>query len=440
MLVIAAALALLVIGVAVTLGSTQWVPRLAYLIVGLMFLDLSPVSTAAGSNLRLYQPLSLLLVAAPAARHFGAVKRGPLVKWLVAFSIGVAVSLEWTVSWTDTIGVTLGQLFLMYLFVIYGSLLHRRIITPSGVLSALRIGATTTSAVALLQFVLAYLGLQWQIFDVAGIPWHRPSGLMREPDWAGLAAAIGLIFQVLREKGARGRRRGLAICALVVLLTAVRAVFASFAVVGIVSFLSGRKATRLSRFLFPVGFLLVCGLFVVGVVNPSALARFTPNTILSSTGDGGSANSRLGIIHLVQDHVNLFGHGAGSLAYESTLSSNAIRYAGGGSLNAGRGSTNLFYSSLWDLGIVGLVLMVCLVLSWLRVARRASLSYPAIMPVTVLILVDFQFNNGLRFGFVWLLMAVASWVSGESYFGAKAAKGRLRGQVGATRAGTPAAP
>jgi hypothetical protein len=193
----------------------------------------------------------------------------------------------------------------------------------------------------------------------------------------------------------------------------VRAVLLALAVLFICSLAMRHQAAlrRLLYWLVPTTGVLVV---LVLALYPLALARLSPSVLMGKNVDNGAYNSRLGIVSLIEDRGPerpWLGHGAGSLAYEAALPANMVRYAGGGDLNAGRGSANLFLTSFWDLGWIGTLVMAGLVVTWLWSTHRVRASEPALFALAVLLLVDFQANNGVRFGFVWVLMAVSSWVA-----------------------------
>ena len=76
-------------------------------------------------------------------------------------------------------------------------------------------------------------------------------------------------------------------------------------------------------------------------------------------------------------------------------------------MNSGRGSTNFFIGYAFDFGLVGLVLGPALLamIGWLAL-RIAPQDLGLAAFLTTLFAVDFQFNNGFRFGFVHVLLAV----------------------------------
>lgn len=407
----------LLTGVAVLVNSPQVITPVAYATVGLLFVDISPVAIG-GSAVRLYQPLSVMILAgalvAPKAKMGAGV--GPAFKWLFVFTAMVAASYAWTISPQDTIVVAAGQAYLLFLFCVVCMLLNRGHVTLAGLQTALWAGALVTSVFAVGQFFGGFAGLTWQLQRVTGIPWARPAGLMLEPDWAAVAAGIGFMLALYRPMGSKYRALSLCVFALVLIVTGVRAVWLAAAVVCVLLLFAPKYRGKV----FKAGLvaLSVVGLvaFFVNGYYPNMLSdafgRLDPANLFDSKADGGALDSRLGVLELISDQggINaLLGHGAGSLAHATSLNINAVRYVGGGELNAGRGSANLLATSYWDIGQVGVVVVAMLILSWFFSAWKIRRSVPVMLPLAIFLIVDFQANNGIRFGFVWVLLAIASW-------------------------------
>ena len=90
-------------------------------------------------------------------------------------------------------------------------------------------------------------------------------------------------------------------------------------------------------------------------------------------------------------------------------------YIYGGELNAGKGNANLFLTVLFDTGIVGLAIFLLILgrIVWmiLSVYHKSSFIPLGFLAASLFILVDFNFNNGFRMGFVWFHAALIT-----SYF------------------------
>ena len=390
--------------------------------IALTFLDVSPISYG-GSFVRIYQFASLLLPFCLISSADGARqnKISPMVGlFLLLNTLLVVLSLEWTISRRDTIHVSLGQCYLLILLGLVVILLARNVITVERTLAALLVGCTICSLTAMVQFGLSLIGVERGVLHVVGIPWARPSGLMLEPDWSGLVAGMGFLLATLgpRPTVARRRRWGsiaFAVAAVinvgVIGLTAVRSVAVALIVTAVgLSLMRGvpRQVRKTSAGILLV---LVLGGAALFILAPSTAARYDPRHITEGVVDQGAANSRLGSLRLIQDQGpdRLWrGHGAGSINYASSLPENALKYGGGGVLNGGHGSTNLFATNFYDLGLPGLTTMFIAVMAWLWKSFKIRVRQPILLALSLFLVTAFQLTNGFRFGFVWILLAVAS--------------------------------
>jgi hypothetical protein len=236
---------------------------------------------------------------------------------------------------------------------------------------------------------------------------------MTEPDWEGLAAGFGLFAAYLRRPGpdflTRFRTAALVINATGLLLSGARAAWIA-ALVTLVVFLLRRSDVRAQvRRLAPVFVVAIVGLGLFAFNDPSALSRLSPSSVLSGAGAGdqGSTHSRLGVISYVVHSIPnspVIGFGAGSLAAASQSASASLEYGGGGQLNSGHGNANLEFTFLWDGGLILLIPLLAALVVWLRTAAHLRL-HPGLFAVCLLSLLDFQFNNGIRLAFVWVLFA-----------------------------------
>jgi hypothetical protein len=351
--------------------------------VVLSFIDVLHVQVA-GVDLRVYYPLTLMLVVAnlpEVLRELGGTRVG---RALSLFTVITAATLLWSISHSNTESVVVGQLYLLLLFATFAAEFRRGTLVPTDVLRWIGWGASLSSVAAILEFVASYGGSHVQIFNVVGIPWHRPAGLMTEPDWAGLVAAVGAVAVYYGPQAARLRRTCLAANLMVVLLTGVRDVWLSSLILVVILAVTSRASRRAIKKLVPLLVVAVIGVGVYGLHDPHALSRLDPNAVLSASGagDSGSTHSREAVISFVTANIGprlLQGNGAGSLGYETQLPSVQAEYGGavGTALNTGHGSTNLLITTLWDSGVVGLLSILLLIkrLSW-HVAPTEKSKHP----------------------------------------------------------------
>jgi hypothetical protein len=383
--------------------------------------DLSPLSVE-GSVVRLYQ-LSVVLALVVVLRRRPEILRGlrgmarlpmSVLTIIVALTVLTPMSLLWTISPRDTLVSTVGQLSATALFLVFAATVSAGLLQVREVLTAVWAMASLSSLLACTQFLVT-VTTPWELAASggSGVTWPRPEGLMTEAVWAALVATTGLAlaFVVCRQHPRLGSLSLVPHIATLVLVSS-RAVILGTAVGALVcTVLVWRRHATPLRLVAVTGMVLM-GVLALAVASPALLARFDPRLVLGgqSGADGGSAQSRSAVYRLVADELPArlpLGAGAGSLNKLTTDPAVRARYIGGGDLNAGRGSTNFFLGNTFDFGYLGAVLSVALVVVvgalTIRTARR---DHGLSVFLATLYLVDFQFNNGFRFGFVHVLLGV----------------------------------
>ena len=383
--------------------------------------DLSPLSVS-GSVVRLYQ-LSAVLVLVVVLRRWKGLLAGlqsldrlglSVVGVLLALTVLTPLSLLWTISAKDTLVSTVGQVSATGVFLLMAAAVTSGLVRARDVLTVVWAMATAGSLWACTQWLLTVV-TTWELADAggSGVAWPRPEGLMTEAVWAALVAATGLALAfVVRREHPRLALASMAVHLGTIALVSSRAVLLGIAVgcVAAGAIAWRRHATPLR--LVGLGATGLVGVLVLAFAAPSVLARFDPRLIIGgkSGADGGSAQSRAMVYDLVADELPPrlpLGGGAGSLNKLVTDPEVRDRYANGGQLNSGRGSTNFFVGYTFDFGYLGALLSVALVIlvGALGVsAARRDRGLSAFL--AALFLVDFQFNNGFRFGFVHALLGV----------------------------------
>ena len=82
-------------------------------------------------------------------------------------------------------------------------------------------------------------------------------------------------------------------------------------------------------------------------------------------------------------------------------------YSGGGQLNTGRATTNVFLGQLASVGIVGTIpFAVWFVQGIARGLKNPN--GPILGAILLLCAVDFEFNSGIGYGFFWIFMGLAA--------------------------------
>lgn len=391
------------------------------LIAAFTVCDLSPLSVS-GSVIRLYQ-LSLGLVLVVAVRRRAELWSGLLglgrlpgavLAIVLALTVLTPLSFLWTISPTDTVVSSAGQLIATGLLVVAAASVAAGLVTARGMATAVWAMAGLSSCVAVLQFVVTVLTpLDLAVAGGSGVPWPRPDGLMTEAVWAALVAATGLALSAVgRRSYPRAAAAAVGVHVVVLVLTGSRAVLLGMLVGGVVwAMVAGRRHVTPAR-AGAVAAVAVTGLLVLAVAAPGFLARYDPRTVIDmrEAADGGSAASRTAVYELVADELpERLPLGAGAGALNKLTSDPAVRdtYADGGELNTGRGTTNIFLGLVFDFGFLGAALSVALALLVPALALSLPTGERGISAfLAFLYLVDFQFNNGFRFGFVNVLLGV----------------------------------
>jgi O-antigen ligase len=140
--------------------------------------------------------------------------------------------------------------------------------------------------------------------------------------------------------------------------------------------------------------------------------RINPSTTLET--DNGAADSRMGSIRMMLYYIDIHpwvGNGVGGMGYLSSNKNITSKFADG-EMNTGRGNANLILSSLFDSGIIGTICLIFFIISYAKeLFRRYSKSEDVIILAFSIsfigLLVDFMFNNGIRYSFVWLIFALS---------------------------------
>ncbi|MGV2623094.1 UNVERIFIED_CONTAM: O-antigen ligase family protein [Halobacillus marinus] len=400
------------------------VDRFLLLIALCIFIDRSFLSVG-GSYIRIYQVLFLFLTlkfALEMVYQKREVYHTPLFLlinlWVGSYFLSYFHVLNYTDFWT----VVIGQLFLNLFFflsvqVIYdkGEPFFQKIVKYS-ILSGVIV-----AAVGLLQMAGFFVGLDIGIshYEHIGIP--RPSSFAHEPDWYGLfcgyAAAWLLVLYLYNHTALFSQwfiRISLVLTCLGVLVSMARAAILALAVAGLFLFFvtKGKRLVRFTILTAIGGMILAGGVFVTHPeIGTSVYQRMNPLTSLET--DSGAADSRVASIQMMVDHIVLHpivGNGSGGMAELSQMQEMRDKYIHGGELNEGKGNANIFLTVLFDTGVIGLVIFL-LIIGRLVQMMREMYSKQDFIPLglaaaSVVILVDFNFNNGFRMGFVWFHLAM----------------------------------
>lgn len=183
---------------------------------------------------------------------------------------------------------------------------------------------------------------------------------------------------------------------------------------------SGKIGSKMRRRIVRLIILAIPLVFIAGLImsytSPELFIKLATrlNVKLWTTNDGGATGSRTAAINVMLYYFKqhpFTGNGVGGMGEIS--SNNALLKMLGYDyqINAGRGSANIFITNLFDVGIIGTAFLVAffgtVFKKGIDVYRKTG-NYKLLTYIVVLIglLVDFQFNNGLRQAYVWIILGI----------------------------------
>ncbi|QWC83870.1 O-antigen ligase family protein [Nocardioidaceae bacterium] len=397
-------------------------PKLLIVSVALVPLDALGVDVA-GQQIRLY----MLFAAAGIFLHWMKIFRGgrsnvsrqPVI-WLGLLTIMSLASAGWSEARDVTLVVAFGQIFLFVWMLVTISCfadLKRARLPYLALLTGLQISVS----ISCMQVLLSLGGYDFGVWRNVGIPWARPTGLTAEPVWAALNASILFLMMSFSSQHLRRRRVWVLLSLFVLVMTfsraAIVATLVAYFAAMLFSFFTSKNEEQfrrnIARLLLATVTLFSAIVVAYPFVPESIKSRFALILQLSnpsSLADGGSYASRNGIQRYVFDNWSdsaWVGHGVGSLEPVSQDPSVRQLYAGGGELNSGAGSTNFFFTHLYDLGLIGLAFSILFALSLFvaAVALRGAGTVP--FAITMSLVVQFSASNGFRLGVAWIAVAVA---------------------------------
>ncbi len=394
-----------------------------------IFIDRSFI-TFQGSYIRIFQILFLALFLKFTIEFL--LSRRELFKtplfilinlWVFSyfFSIGHLISVG------DFWESVVGQLFLnLFYFISVQCIYNKGLDFFDKVLKYTLISGIFVTAVGILQWIGFFLGIEIGLshYEEIGIP--RPSSFAHEPDWYGLFAGYTAVWFVVMYLSRETRlfsplfiMIGMFMSFIGVFISMARASILSLAVAVLFIFLITKNMRAIKLFASSAIILIIAAImhFVLDqAIFMKVYDRFHPSTSLET--DQGAADSRFASIQLMLDYIPkhpIVGNGSGGMAELSMRDDIRQEYIYGGELNAGKGNANLFLTVLFDTGIVGLAIFLLILgrIVWmiLSVYHKSSFVPLGFLAASLFILVDFNFNNGFRMGFVWFHAALIT-----SYF------------------------
>ncbi|WP_141653494.1 O-antigen ligase family protein [Anoxybacillus suryakundensis] len=395
------------------------------LLIITIFIDKSPVSFA-GSFVRIYQLIFIpffikLLINQLKEQNFVNIPlKHSLFFWYMTFFL----ALPHVLSVKDFYIIIIGQAFLYLLY--YAVYSYYIGVDDKNIqLNLIKyyiLGGLLIVFLGLVEFPLLSVGLI-EGYD-RGIGIKSPSSLMREPDWYGVVcmyfALILSTLSLFRMKLFQNRITLLLLFACIVglILSMARAAWLGFGLGISILFvaLSIKHKIKLFKKFSVLIFISLVLFTLFALFQPSkaevVLSRINPYTTMHT--DNGAANSRVASMLIMIDFIKLHpwvGNGAGGMAKVATMDHVIKKYIDG-EINAGRGNANLILTSLFDSGIIGTFFLVTFITIYIKIMikRYRETRDPIILSFLISfigILIDFMLNNGIRFGFFWVHIALS---------------------------------
>ncbi|MHB1610562.1 MAG: O-antigen ligase family protein [Sulfobacillus sp.] len=389
------------------------------LILGVIFIDRSPI-VIHQSYVRLYQIFSIPIVA----RWMGLrLVQGEKIRfpkgaiwaglWVASFVMAYPI----LVSRTEFFVEFLGMAYLLFLQIVVCDVIIRYDCWSSS-LWAITISGLIVVVSGLLQYPLLITHI---LHTVTYGGFVRPFGLMREPDWYGVASGITMLLVIHHRKRFRSAWYKMFVfgCLFGVLASLARASWLSLGISLIVLAAMTGPDQQVAMNYIKYGLWAVLGMGVLLTAIDlhlvvEVIARFSPVSIGVANQSHVLAleawDSRLASIRLMMFLIHLhpwIGNGAGIMGKLSNLPSIQSIFAYGGQLNTGRATTNVILAQLASVGIIGTVPFVIWLGNALVYGLKKSQGSPIIGVILILCLVDFQFNSGTGYGFFWIFMGMA---------------------------------
>ena len=347
-----------------------------------------------------------------------------LLLWFASYFLSVGH----VISWSDFIIVVIGQLVLFVIYFYFSSV--KTLEKLSRIDYVFQLSLYFMVMLGMLQLILYYLvGSTWGISHIThGVGLPRSAALCLEPDWYGVICMMAVIFMLMNVTNKvpffdrKVDYAVLIISGVALILNLTRAAWVG--TVGAVLFVlfigSGRIGSKMRRRIVRVILIAIPLAFIAGLLMSYATPELFQKLIarlnikLWTTNDGGAAESRTAAINVMLHYFKqhpFTGNGVGGMGEIS--SNNALLKMLGYDyqINAGRGSANIFITNLFDVGIIGTAFLVAffgtVFKTGIDVYRKTG-NYKLLTYIVVLIglLVDFQFNNGLRQAYVWIILGV----------------------------------
>ena len=391
------------------------------LLFGLIIFDGYRVLIGTSFSLKPFLVIAVLLILWTSFRRLYVPLNFRLfILWFL--SLFIPLIFGTVLSTSQFVVIIFGQALLTLFLLAFHNFLILRQVKLEDIFDAIIFLGVFTAAIGFLQVVLFFLGLNVGVshFEDVGVP--RPESFFSETDWHAMFVGYCLLASLFINEKSRFNiiKKQINLFLLLSLITsfgrtAIAGALASYLVHLMLFYPLPKLMARAVKFLViavPIFILLL------PVLPESIVSRFDiVGNIEDPELDAGAINSRVFAIQMTIAFIEenpLTGNGAGSLNYLANNDDIKAEFSYGGGINSGRGGTNIFLTSLFDSGILGLLVMVILLtgilISGYRYAKKKSNDYQYFFQFCLLsniyFLVECQANNMIRTPIVWVNFAL----------------------------------
>lgn len=397
-----------------------------YLIIFLFISCIDLYVVVLGLSFKLLYFVSIPLLVA-ALFHASIFPVNKLEKWLYLWLLSYFFSIGNLISVSDWIITVLGQIVLI--------LIYKGIIIQCSTKDKLKyfehiliIGFSIIVMIGILQFALYYaLGITWGISHQKTVGLARPRSLTLEPDWYGLICMILSIYMVIHyaanKRVFKSNRTDIVIMVsslIGLIISMARATWLGFAfamLVFLVCKIDKKTKKRILKIAYVALASIVVALILIGVASPQLFINIFNriNIFQSAKTDGGATATRISSIEIMLHFFKLHpitGNGVGGMNAISTDSELLASLGYFYEINAGRGNANIIITNLFDVGIIGTLFLLLFFIEFFKMMikcykKTKDLTILCYIFIFIALLTDFQFNNGIRQAYVWILLGFA---------------------------------
>ena len=341
------------------------------------------------------------------------------------FSLFIPLVFGTVLSWSQFLVIISGHLILTLFYISFYNCFVYCKFKLIDIFDSIVFLGLIVSVVGFCQILFFFLGVNIGVshFEDIGVP--RPESFFSETDWHAMFLGYSLLSCILIPKHSRFYQYKTIITCFLFFSLVIS--FGRTALIGaIFSFLIFKFCFQpikesmvwvVKFFIFGFPILLI----LVLLAPESVVDRFDiVGNILNPEMDAGAINSRLFAINMTLDYIiqnPWTGNGAGSLNFLAYDEHVKEQYAYGGGINSGRGGTNIFLTSLFDSGLLGLVIIIFFFYSIFKenliYIKRSLGEFDYILKFcfvsNVYFLIECQANNMIRTPVCWINFTILAY-------------------------------